>query len=562
MERIGRYEITGELGRGAMGVVYRAQDPAIGRTVAIKTIRLGEITDPAEHQRLRERLMREARSAGLLSHPSIVTIYDVGEEGDMAYIAMEFVQGHTLEQLVRKHGPLAGQQLIQVLRETAEALDYAHARGIIHRDVKPANIMIADSGAVKITDFGVAKIASQNMTQADTILGTPSFMSPEQIEGKPIDGRSDQFALAVITYELLTGEKPFAGDTLPGLLYQIVKQEPTSPHLLNASLREPVSRVIAQAMDKNLEQRFLKCTAFVRALESALNDSTGWRPIPQGAAATQETMIASGSMSGAPAPSPLPPPRRRPSEESTEQVRRRWPAVLTVFGLLALSGAGYLYYLNRPYVATTQMEAGAEPPPVAADPNADGKPSPMLPPQDTPPPPVTSTEPETPVETPAPTPAEPKTASKAPPPRTTPPSEVPPGTTILDIITVPGGATVSVDSGRSSCVTPCPQSLENGRHTLAFTLPGYRPTVRIVNLPQETTVNVSLLRSEGTLMIRSNPPGASILVDDKVRTERTPTTLTLPAGHHKITLRRNGSPDYSETIEIKDQVITNINVNW
>ena len=562
MERIGRYQITGELGRGAMGVVYRAQDPAIGRTVAIKTIRLGDITDSGEHQRLRERLMREARSAGLLSHPSIVTIYDVGEQDDMAYIAMEFVQGHSLEQLMRRHGPLAGPQIVQILRDTAEALDYAHARGIVHRDVKPANIMIAESGAVKITDFGVAKIASQNMTQADTILGTPSFMSPEQIEGRPVDGRSDQFALAVITYELLTGEKPFVGDTLPGLLYQIVRQEPTSPHLLNASLREPVSRVLAQAMDKNLEQRFLKCTAFVRALESALNDSTGWRPIPQGAAATQETMIASSSMSGTPQPPVLPPPRRRPHDESTQHTqRRRWPAVLAVAGVLAAAGLGYLYYLERPYIAPTRAEPDSAPAPPASDPNAAEKPSPLPSPgapTETPAPAESTPPPESPKSDPAET----KTEAKALPPRTTPPAETTPGSTILDIITFPPGATVTVDAGKTSCVTPCPKSLENGRHTLAFSLNGYRPTVRIVNLPQESTVNVSLLRAEGTLMIRSTPPGAVIFVDDKPRAEKTPALFTLPAGKHKITLRREGSSDYSETIEIKDQVITNINVNW
>jgi hypothetical protein len=240
--------------------------------------------------------------------------------------------------------------------------------------------------------------------------------------------------------------------------------------------------------------------------------------------------------------------------------------VLAFLVVLAAASAGYLYYLNRPYVATTQMDPNAEPaPPPAADPNAAEKPSPMgsapsTPPETSTPPAAPPVEPEK--ETVTPPAPETKSGTQSLVPRTTPQSEVPPGTTILDIITVPGGATVSVDSGKSSCTTPCPQSLENGRHTLAFTLPGYRPTVRIVNLPQETTVNVSLLRTEGTLMIRSSPAGATIVVDDRVRTERTPAMLTLPAGQHKITLRREGSPDYSETIEIKDQVLTNVNVNW
>ena len=551
MERIGRYQITGELGRGGMGVVYRAQDPAIGRTVAIKTIRLDTIADPAELRQLRDRLLREARSAGLLSHPSIVTIYDVGQESNMAYIAMEFVQGLTLEQLVREKGPLSGSQLIQVLRETAEALDHAHAQGIIHRDVKPANIMISDSGAVKITDFGVAKISSQNMTQADMILGTPSFMSPEQIEGRPIDGRSDQFALAVIAYELLTGERPFAGDTIPGLLYQIVKQEPISPHMLNATLREPVSRVLAQALDKNPDHRFLKCTAFVRALESALNESKGWHAMPKGASSSQETVAAPSPTANVAAA--LPPPRRSLRGEPDEPPKAaRWPIFAGAGGVLLALASGYIYYLNRPYTPEPPAQpAQAEMPPAPSNPA--GKPSPMAPVLSAPPASADTAQPPAaaPVKTAPPKPG-----------GTATPDDVPAGSTIVDIISEPGNATVSIDDGKRSCVTPCPQSLENGRHTLTFTLPGYRATTRIVNLPQESTVRVTLMRTEGTLAIRSNPPGAAIHIDGQARAERTPAMLTLPAGRHKITLKRDGAPDYEESIEIKDQVMTNMNVNW
>jgi serine/threonine-protein kinase len=176
MEQIGRYRIVGELGRGAMGIVYRAQDPTIGRTVAIKTIRLGEVTDPKERERLRERLFREAQSAGALSHPNIVTIYDVAEEGDLAYIAMEYVDGQTLERVLASGELPGGQQLLEILRQTAAALDYAHHHGIVHRDIKPANVMIDDRGTAKIADFGVAKILSQQMTQAAGIIGTPNYM--------------------------------------------------------------------------------------------------------------------------------------------------------------------------------------------------------------------------------------------------------------------------------------------------------------------------------------------------------------------------------------------------
>ena len=174
MERIGRYEILGELGRGGMGIVYRAQDPVIGRTVAIKTIRLEGFTEAEEMERLRERLFREARSAGILSHPNIVTIYDIGQEGDTAYIAMEFVNGATMEGLLKKSGAVAPEQLLRILRETASALDYAHSKGIIHRDIKPANLMVTEAGAVKITDFGVAKITSHQITQPEMQIGRAS----------------------------------------------------------------------------------------------------------------------------------------------------------------------------------------------------------------------------------------------------------------------------------------------------------------------------------------------------------------------------------------------------
>ncbi len=184
MDRIGRYKIVRELGRGAMGVVYHAIDPNIGRPVAIKTIQLGGGRKPEEQERLRERLFREARSAGMLSHPGIVTIYDVEQQGDLAYIAMEYVDGPTLDQLLADQPPIAAEQLFSILGQTAAALDYAHQKGIVHRDIKPANIMIAQDGTAKITDFGIAKItASEQFTMTGSIVGTPHYMSPEQVQG-------------------------------------------------------------------------------------------------------------------------------------------------------------------------------------------------------------------------------------------------------------------------------------------------------------------------------------------------------------------------------------------
>src|ERR1700693_1845374 len=178
-----------------MGIVYQAQDPPIGRTIAIKSIRLRDLTDETERVRLRERLFREAQSAGILSHPNIVTIYDIAEQDGMAYIVMEFVNGPPLEKMLKVDQTPDKETLLSIFRQTAAALDYAHKKGIVHRDIKPANIMIHEDGTAKITDFGVAKIMSQEMTVAGAMMGTPSYMSPEQVKGDPISGRADQFSL-------------------------------------------------------------------------------------------------------------------------------------------------------------------------------------------------------------------------------------------------------------------------------------------------------------------------------------------------------------------------------
>src|SRR6202163_2277499 len=280
VQQVGRYQIDSELGRGAMGIVYKAQDPAIGRTVAIKSIRLQDLTDETERPRLRERLFREAQSAGMLSHPNIVTIYDVAEEDGLAYIFMELVNGPPLEKMLKAEQTPDKETLLSIFRQTAAALDYAHKKGIVHRDIKPANIMIHEDGSAKVTDFGVAKIVSQQMTQAGMIMGTPSYMSPEQVQGATISGRADQFSLAVIAYEMMTGEKPFTADYLPTLLFKIVREEPVPPQRLNATLSSEVETVMRRALSKNPASRYENCADFVNALAAACNGSANWVPLP------------------------------------------------------------------------------------------------------------------------------------------------------------------------------------------------------------------------------------------------------------------------------------------
>jgi len=270
MQIIGRYQVEAEVGRGAMGVVFRAVDPAIGRTVAIKTIRLSEFADQAECADMRERFAREARVVGNLSHPGIVTIHDVGRQGDFDYIVMEFVHGTTLEKMLAGNVPQSTETLLRILRQAAEALDFAHARGVVHRDIKPANIMLNEDGRVKITDFGVAKLsAASRVTRTGFTVGTPHYMAPEQIQGGPIDGRADQFSLAVMAYEMLTGQRPFDGATLTAVIYNIIWTTPVEPQKLNPRLGPQVERALFRALSKKAEDRHESCMSFVWALEQA-----------------------------------------------------------------------------------------------------------------------------------------------------------------------------------------------------------------------------------------------------------------------------------------------------
>jgi serine/threonine-protein kinase len=254
---LGRYEILKELGRGAMGIVYLGKDPKINRTVAIKTLRLGEQElEPAELKSLRERFFREAESAGRLSHPNIVTIYDAGEDNEICYIAMELLDGSDLKERCPKDNLLDPAQAMELVATAAGALDYAHQQGIVYRDIKPANIMLLKDGTLKVTDFGIARITASSKTQTGTVMGTPSYMSPEQLMGKKVDGRSDLFSLTVVLYELLTGQKPFEGDSVATLMYKIANEPPPAPTLYNEALPPGVVRIIERGLEKDAEKRY------------------------------------------------------------------------------------------------------------------------------------------------------------------------------------------------------------------------------------------------------------------------------------------------------------------
>ena len=268
--RIGRYMVSGELGRGAMGIVYAAVDPLIGRKVAVKVIRLQALADGAEAAFLRERLFREARSAGGLFHPGIVVILDVGQEGDVAYIAMEYVEGPSLFQVLSERPKMDRAEAVSILSQTAAALDFAHSHDVVHRDIKPANIMLEKGVTVKVADFGIAKITSQQYTRTGVSMGTPSYMSPEQVDAKPLDGKSDQFSLAVVAFELLTGVKPFRADSFTALAHMIVYGPRPSASAANPDLPAAVDQVIYRGLANLPEERYGNCREFVEALKHAL----------------------------------------------------------------------------------------------------------------------------------------------------------------------------------------------------------------------------------------------------------------------------------------------------
>ena len=267
---LGRYKVLKELGRGAMGVVYLGKDPTIQRFVAIKTMRLDEIDDADKLQEVKTRFFREAESTGRLAHPNIVTIYDAGEEHELGYIAMELLEGTTLKQWSRKPNLLPPDKLIPILAAVADALDYAHQQGVVHRDVKPANIMVTKGEIVKVMDFGIAKMASSSKTQTNIVLGTPTYMSPEQIAGKKVDGRSDIFSLGVVLFEMLCGRPPFTADNLSALLFAITHNPHPSIKSIRPDLPPAFQHVLNQALEKDPALRFRRAAEFAQELRACL----------------------------------------------------------------------------------------------------------------------------------------------------------------------------------------------------------------------------------------------------------------------------------------------------
>ncbi|HXH72654.1 MAG TPA: serine/threonine-protein kinase [Mariprofundaceae bacterium] len=269
---LGRYEIVKELGKGAMGTVYLGRDPKINREVAIKTMALSQEFEADELEEVKERFFREAETAGMLNHPNIVTIFDAGEEHDLAYIAMEFLNGSDLSPFTKPGKLLSKVAVLKIIGKVAEALNYAHGKGVIHRDIKPANIMLLKNKTIKVTDFGIARITASSKTKTGVVLGTPSYMSPEQLSGKHVDGRSDLFSLGVMMYEMLTGTRPFRGDSMATLMFQIANEPHPDIREHCPELPESLSRLIDKLLSKDPNTRIGTGNELVKGIIQCLND--------------------------------------------------------------------------------------------------------------------------------------------------------------------------------------------------------------------------------------------------------------------------------------------------
>ena len=385
--KLGKYEIRRRIGTGAMGIVYEGWDPGIGRRVAIKTLKQ-DLLDSPESADVLARFRREAQAAGRLNHPNIVAVHELGESDGIMYIAMEYVDGRELKDYCDRGERFPLGQAVRIISELLAALDVAHAAGVVHRDIKPGNIfLVGNNNTVKVGDFGVARVESSELTQAGSVLGTPSYMSPEQISGQVVDGRADLFSAGVLLYQLLTGERPFQGTSLATIMHKLLKEEPTPPSVINVHVPPAFDAVITKALAKRPENRYQTGAEFIAAIESAAGqpivasvhdepmivDTATIALTPPTRTAPAAAPAAAAKTTTTPAPQPAvkaptahgnPSQRpRAPSPLPATRAKSNTGALVVLVGLLVVSAAALWWWLMGMPMPFASRPATAEPPP-------------------------------------------------------------------------------------------------------------------------------------------------------------------------------------------------------
>jgi serine/threonine-protein kinase len=578
LTKAGRYQILSELGRGSMGVVYHGFDPVIGRTVAIKTM-LTEGLTSQEFQEFKARFQREAQAAGVLSHPNIVNVFDYGEDNGILYLIMEYLEGKSLEKLVEEQGILPIETIIPMYDQVCSALDHAHQHNVVHRDIKPANIMILDTGMVKVTDFGIAKMMSMGMTQAGQVLGTPNYMSPEQVKGRQIDGRSDIFSLGIILYDLVTGEMPFGGENITTVIYKIINENPIPPRELDATIHPGLSYVICKALAKSPDERYQTCRELADDLKNF--KCLAGLASPSATIVVKVPPLPSTDLERAAAP---PVEISRPPAAPTEAVQTtpierfspgQAPAqvmppttfqklhtppmiwILLTLGAVVflgiLGGGGYLLFKGKSQVANSQAGQIAQPVnPSVQNPGANPPVTPA-----TQAPEITT---QTPQEGPAagkekPAKKEVEAPSTIPVPRGV--GGRPSATSKIGQLRVESnvpGATISVDGQiKPNCVTPCTISgLSASTHQVVVSKEGYDDSSQPVTIEGGKTsmVNAHLSVGSGELQVVTKPPGLEVLIDGK-SIGLSPAQAPVPAGKHTYRILRPGAEPYENTVPVE-----------
>jgi eukaryotic-like serine/threonine-protein kinase len=594
-QTIGRYSIIRELGHGAMGIVYEAEDPNIGRRVALKVVKTDQIG--ANREDVLRRFKNEAKAAGNLNHPNIITIHDAGEHEGMLFIAMEYVQGTNLADLIAQQGRMAPAKVVDITRQVCAGLDFAHTRGIIHRDIKPANIMLTDA-LVKITDFGIANVGD-GMTITGTVVGTPNYMSPEQVLGKTLDGRSDLFSVGVMLYQMVTGERPFEGQSITTIMYKIVHEEPIAPRKLDSTIHPGLSAIIEKALAKAPEARFQSGSEMSAALENYKqlgsgpvtltgNESTATITVPPTAVLNSlpdtQTYTSATQQTTYPTMAQQPPTIQTPPEKK----RGFSPFLLGCFGIIAL---GIISITLISIVATIKSDKKKKNPVTINIPSD------------------TAGEPEAPV---PPNPG----ASTGAPPAAVPPAKVverapaKPAKTkaTLTLNSTPPGAQVILDGSPTDKRTPTSVSIERGEHAIALHLPGFQdasakfkvsggeefefapelvpvipgfrgmrvnPNIVVPNVPMPDLSHLQELERNGALteqqsaeiklwekwgalqragqlsiMVNSRPQGASILVDGKDTRKKTPDVIRSEAGRFTVRVEMPGYEPFEKQVSV------------